>query len=330
MKTIILTSKSAEADKLRQRLAELDTALKDIPCFAKDGLSDNMDCEVIFSTWYMPQFSPEEVKRIFPKLKAIFYAAGTVRHFAQPFFDCGIRIFSAAEANGVPVAEFTAAQIILANKGYFQSQRRFKWSIWKHGFYKARHIAEVHSGNYGAAVGILGCGAVGSTVVRFLKPFQISVKVYDPYMSETRADELGVELTTLEDIFSTCNVVSNHMPDIPETRGIINGTLLLSMLPSATLINTGRGGQINEADLAKVLKKRKDICALLDVTRHEPPLPWSALYRRKNIFITPHIAGSLSNEINRMIDYSYESYQAFVNGNQPEGEVKPKDMNHKA
>lgn len=330
MKTIILTSKLAEANMLRKRLAEQDTTLKETPCLIKDNLYNTIDCEVIFSTWYMPQFTKEEVKRIFPKLKAIFYAAGTVRHFAQPFFDCGVRIFSAADANSVPVAEFTAAQIILANKGYFQAQTRFKWPIWKRGFYKARHFAEVHAGNYGATLGILGCGAVGSNVVRLLKPYQISVKVYDPYMSVTKADELGVELTTLEDIFCTCDVVSNHMPDIPETRGIINEYLLRSMPQAATLINTGRGGQINEHDLAKVLKKRKDICALLDVTRHEPPFPWSALYRRKNIFITPHIAGSLSNEINRMIDYSYEAYQAFVNGLQPAGEIKPEEMKHKA
>lgn len=330
MKTIILTSKPADANRLAKRLAEIDPSLKDIPRLTKDCLSNNMECEVVFSTWYMPHFTAEEVKRFFPKLQAVFYAAGTVRHFAQPFFDNGVRIFSAAEANGVPVAEFTAAQIVLANKGYFQAQKRFRWPMLGRRFHLARQVAEHHFGNYGSSVGILGCGAVGSRVVRFLKPYKISVKVYDPYMSEETAKELGVELTTLEDIFGTCNVVSNHMPDIPQTRGIINEQLLKTMLPSATLINTGRGAQINERHLARVMKKRKDLCALLDVTQHEPPFPWSGLYRRKNIFITPHIAGSLSDEINRMIDFSYQSYQAFINGAQPKGEVKPEEMNHKA
>lgn len=330
MKPIILTTKVSEAERLRKRLIELDISMKDISCLTKENLTANMDCEVIFSTWYMPQFNQEEVKRIFPKLKAIFYAAGTVRHFAKPFFESGVKIFSAAAANGVPVAEFTFAQIILANKGYFQAQKYFKWPIWKQGFHKVRHIAELHSGNYGAIIGILGCGAIGSQVIRLLKPFQFAVKVYDPYLTQTKANELGVELTSIEDIFSTCNVVSNHMPDIPDTRGIINERLLMLMPPYSTLINTGRGAQINEKDLAKVLKKRKDICVLLDVTRHEPPFPWSALFRRKNIFLTPHIAGSLSSEINRMIDYSYESYLAFINGGSPIGEVKPEEMNHMA
>lgn len=330
MKAIILTTKPEEAKMLRSRLAELDSAMAEMPCLTKGDLSDNMDCEVIFSTWYMPKFTTEEIKSIFPRLKAIFYAAGTVRHFAEPFFECGVRIFSAAEANGIPVAEFTAAQIILANKGYFQAQRRFKWPIWRHGFWKARGIAESHSGNYGASVGILGCGAVGSRVVRLLKPYRLSVKVYDPYISEATAKELGVELSTLEDIFSTCNVVSNHMPDVSDTRDIINERLLSFLPKAATLINTGRGAQINERDLAKVLKKRKDVSAILDVTKHEPPFPWSGLYRRKNIFISPHIAGSLAGEINRMIDYSYESYMTFIDGSQPAGEVKSEEMIHKA
>lgn len=330
MKAIILTSQSAEAIRLSKRLAELDESFGDIACLTKHDIHCDMDCDVIFSTWYMPQFSSEEVRTFFPRLKAIFYAAGTVKQFAEPFLANGIRVFSAAKANGVPVAEFATAQIILANKGYFQAQRRFRWPIWRRGFKAVRSIAECHSGNYDKKVGILGCGAIGSHVIRLLKPYDLSVMVYDPYLSQTKAMELGVSQASLKEIFSLCNVVSNHMPDIPETRGIINEELLQSMPKGATLINTGRGRQIDESALISVLKKRRDLTALLDVTVHEPPFPWSQLYWCKNIFMTPHIAGSLSDEVNRMIDFVYKSYLVFMNGGEPDGEVCMSQLKYNA
>ena len=78
------------------------------------------DTEYIFSTWGMPWFSDEEVKQYFPSLKCIFYAAGTVQSFARPFLNNGVKVFSAWAANAVPVAEYTVAQIILANKGFYR------------------------------------------------------------------------------------------------------------------------------------------------------------------------------------------------------------------
>lgn len=77
------------------------------------------DADCLFSTWGMPALAEEEIARFFPKLKAVFYAAGTVQGFARPFLNRGIRIFSAWGANAVPVAEFTVSQILLANKGFF-------------------------------------------------------------------------------------------------------------------------------------------------------------------------------------------------------------------
>ena len=79
---------------------------------------------VIFSSWGMPALTEAQIAAHFPNLEAVYYAAGTVQYFARPFLKRGVRVFSAWAANGVPVVEFTVAQIVLAGKGYFQSLRR--------------------------------------------------------------------------------------------------------------------------------------------------------------------------------------------------------------
>lgn len=329
-KIIILTNKLNEGIRLKNTLAEIDSTFVHVDCLTKEDLHADMDCQYIFSTWYMPVFSEQEVVDYFPNLKAIFYAAGTVKSFAGPFLRNGVRVFSATQANGVPVAEFTVSQIILANKGYFQAARRFRRPIWRRAFGRLRRFAESHTGNYESVVGLLGCGAVGSKVVELLQAYDITVKVYDPFLSKEREEELGVKNVSLDEIFETADIVSNHLPDIPETKNIIDSHLLSKMKPFATLINTGRGAQIDESALNTVFRKRKDLTALLDVTVHEPPFPWSPLYWRKNIFLTPHLAGSLSGEVGRMIRYVYDNYCRLINGDNVEGEVFQQELDTKA
>lgn len=325
MKNIILIKEKADGLKLQRTISDLLPDLHDIPVYTKEDVIAQFgsfkDTEYIFSTWYMPDFSEKEIKSLLPSLKAVFYAAGTVKYFAEPFLKCGVKVFSSAKANGVAVAEFVAAQIILANKGYFQAQKANKSFSWKWAFKKARKYSENRLGNYNAKIGLIGCGSVGSEVVRLLKPYHLKMYIYDPYISEQRCKDMGVKNIDLPTLFETCDVISNHLPNIPSTRGMINYDLLNRLKDYSTFINTGRGAQVVEGDLAKLLRKRPSICALLDVSRHEPPFPWSPLLRRKNLFLSPHIAGSMGNEFNRMVEYSLKAYDDFVNGKSNDMEV---------
>ncbi len=319
MQLIIVTKKASEGKNLRKWLGKFDDSFASVPYYTKEDVirnsSELKDCRYIFSTWYMPEFSEEEIAELFPSLECVFYAAGTVKYFAEPFLKKGVRVFTAAQVNGIPVAEFAAAQIILAGKGYFQAQRAYRWPAWRRRYNASRAYAERKSGNYGAMVGIIGCGAIGSKVVELLSSYNLNMCVCDPYLNQERADFLGVKKVSIEDLFETCDVISNHLPDIPETRGIIGESLLNRMKPTATFINTGRGAQVDEKALDRVLKRHKDRCALLDVTSHEPLFPWSPLYRRKNVFLTPHIAGSLSGEHGRMVEYMVMAYRDVMEGN---------------
>lgn len=261
--------------------------------------------EYVFSTWGMPAFTEEEIKSCFPSLKAVFYGAGTVQAFARPFLNCGVKVFSAWAANAIPVAEYTAAQIILANKGFFSSSRLAKTGDRKAALQNLRG----YPGNYDVKIGIIGAGMIGKQVIGILKQYDLAVLVFDPFLSSEKAAELGVEKVSLETLFRECQVVSNHLANNAQTRGMLGGRLFEMMLPNAAFINTGRGAQVVEADLIRVLKARSDLTAILDVTYPEPPEEGSELYALPNCILTPHIAGSTGNEVRRMGKYMMEEYR---------------------
>ena len=279
------------------------------------------DVEIIFSTWGMPVFTEEEIKAYFPSLKCIFYAAGTVQAFARPFFKRGVRIFSAWAANAVPVAELTVAEIILAGKGFYAYTRTVR-------SYDANLAARKHRtpypGNYGVRVGLIGCGMIGSLVAERLKSYDLDVVAFDPFLSNERAKTLGVTRVTLAELFATSQVVSNHLANNPETVGMLNYPLFAKMLPNSTFLNTGRGAQVVEEDLVRILRERPDITAVLDVTDPEPPIDDHPFYTLDNCFLTPHIAGSLENEVVRMAEYMLEEFLLYAKGAPQRYEVTEK------
>lgn len=330
MKEIIIIQNRRDGEWLRCELSRFDKNLGELNVLTKDDIlkesSFVKDTERVFSSWYMPVFTDEEVRALFPKLKEIFYGAGTVKYFAEPFLKNEVRVFSAAKVNGTPVAEFVAAQIILANKGYYQAQRSYKSLFWKWNFVRSRRFAESHVGNYEAKVGLIGFGAVGRQVALLLKSYHISVYAYDPYVKDEVLFESGVERKELDELFKRCDVISNHLPDIPSTKGMLNAELFSLMKDNVTFINTGRGAQVIEKDLSQAIRKRKNACAVLDVTRHEPVFPWSPLLWNKNVFITPHIAGSLAQEKRRLVGQMVEAARLIDEGKTCGYEVKLSDL----
>lgn len=327
MKAIFLV-KSKEKINNVYRPEAVDKFLHDLlpmDIYSKDDVINDRSAfrnvEYIFSTWYMPTFTEEEIQHYFPSLNAIFYAAGSVKYFAVPFFNCGVHVFSAGRANSIPVAEFVVSQILLANKGYFQAQRAYRKPLFKFSYKEAHQYVDFKTGNYDAKVGLIGAGMVGSKVIELLKPYQLEILVADPYISEQRIQELGAKKVELSELFKVCDVISNHLPNIPDTKGILNYSLFSIMKSSATFINTGRGTQVIENDLIKVLHENPQTTALLDVTEKEPLRPWSPFYFMKNVFITPHIAGSIGQEEQRMAEYIYSAYADHKSGKENSCEV---------
>lgn len=272
--------------------------------------------EYAFSTWGMPEFVDEEIKKHLPNLKVVFYAAGSVQYFALPFLNNGIKVVSAWAANAVPVAEYATAQILLANKGFFQNIIRTRES-----YEKAQNYSASFPGNYNVKIGILGAGMIGSKVIELLKPYKIEILVYDPFLSDEKAKAMGVIKCSLNEIFANCQTVSNHLANLPATKGILNRECFEVMLHNATFINTGRGAQVVEEDMIAALEKEPSRTAVLDVTDPEPVETDSKLLSLKNVFITSHIAGSMSNEFGRMAEYILEEFLRFEKGEAMKYEV---------
>lgn len=267
------------------------------------------DVEVAFSTWGIPRFSEEQLANYFPKLKVVLYGAGSVQLFARPFLARGITVVSAWAANAIPVAEYTLAQIVLANKGFFRAARQYKEQ-----YGESRDNRVVYPGNYRAKVGLLGAGMIGRNVIERLRSIEAAVFVFDPFLSEESAAELGVTKLELTELFATCDTISNHLANLPATVGILNREHFDRMLPHATFINTGRGAQVVEDDLIRALKEVPTRTALLDVTYPEPVREDSELLKMDNVILTPHIAGSISNEVARMGMYMVEECGRYLRG----------------
>ena len=310
---------TAEAKSRLKSLIDIDVD----KVYCQEDLEANpdgfKDVEYIFSTWSMPGGTEEkdDFAKYFPNAKALFYAAGSVKYFGQHYLDKNIRLFSAFAANAIPVAEFTMAQILLANKGYFQSVR-----MVRRGHYdRAVEYSKSHTGNYDSKIGIIGAGMIGRKVIELLKDFSLNFYVYDEFMPQSAVEALGAKKATLEEIFSECDVVSNHLANVPATVGIFKEEHFRLMKPNTVFINTGRGAQVDEAGFLKVLRERRDICALLDVTVDEPPLEGSDFYKLDNIFLTPHIAGSQANEVGRMAEYMIDEFERVLTGEQTQYEI---------
>jgi len=270
-------------------------------------LPNLQDLEYIFSTWGMIALTEEQIGRL-PALKAVFYAAGSVQYFARPFLKRGVQVVSAWGANAVPVAEFVISQIILSAKGYFSGERICRSSEGR------GHFINHYPGLFDTSIALLGAGMIGTRVIELLKPFSVEVLVFDPFLNPARAALLGVKQVSLEEAFERGFVVSNHLANLPETRGMLTAALFERMQPYATFINTGRGATIDEAGMLAVLARRPDLTALLDVTEPEPPLPDSPIYRLENVLLSPHIAGSIDREVLRQADYMIEEYQRLRDG----------------
>jgi len=278
--------------------------------------------EVLLSGWGCPRIDAAVLARA-PRLRAIVHAAGTVKgHVDEAAWTRGVRVSSAAAANAVPVAEYTLAAILLASKRAFRLQRLYREV---RGFRLWPREVPAPLGSLGRTVGIVGASRIGRLVLEWLRPFDFTRLVADPFLAPDEARALGAEPVELDALLARADVVSLHAPLLPETRGLIDRRRLALLRDGAVLVNTARGALVDPAALADELASGR-IDAVLDVTDPEILPADSPLYELPNVFLTPHVAGAMGAETQRLAALAIEEVERFARGEPLAHEVRREDL----
>jgi phosphoglycerate dehydrogenase-like enzyme len=277
--------------------------------------------EVLFSGWGGARLDAAWMAAM-PRLRALFHGAGSLASIAtDAVWQRDLTVTTALAANAVPVAEYSLATILFS---------------LKHGWRLARQTRELRSypdrnhapGCFQRTVGLISLGTVGKALLKLLRPFDLQVIVYDPFLSPAMAAELGVEKVSLDDVFTRSDVASLHAPWLDETIGMITGRHLGSMKPGATFINTARAQIVRQDELIAVAESRQDLQFVLDVVMPEPPEASSLLYTLPNVVLTPHMAGSVGHECRRMGLFIVEELKRYLSGELMLGQVTADSIQH--
>ncbi|MEM3693879.1 MAG: hydroxyacid dehydrogenase [Candidatus Bathyarchaeia archaeon] len=245
------------------------------------------------------------------RLKAIIRAGSGIDNVdLEAAFEKGIYVLNAAEASADSVAEFTIGLMIaLARRIPFLNE-----SMRKGSWLKDRGMGIELKGK---TLGIVGLGRIGSRVARIAKAIGMKVLAYDPYVSREKASELEVELVGLETLLRSSDFISLHVPLTKETWRLIGKRELQLMKPSSFLINTARGGIVDEEALERALKGGKLAGAALDVFQVEPPSLSKGLLDLDSVILTPHIGGFTREAQGRIATCIIEDIKRMIRGEEP-------------
>lgn len=267
------------------------------------------DADLLVTGWGCPVLDDDALAAA-PRLRAIVHTAGSVRpHVTDACWERGIEVSSAAAANALPVAEYTLAMILLTGKQVLERAHAYATTHTHDNWLRTPRTI----GNYRRTVGIVSASLIGRRVIELLRPHDIDILLYDPFVTDADVTELGVERVELDVLFARSDTVSLHTPLLPTTRGLVSRALLDAMRPGAVFINTARGGVVDQDALTDAVRERR-IHAVLDVTDPEVLPPGHPLWNCPDVLLTPHLAGSQGNEWRRLADLAVAETQRWASG----------------
>lgn len=241
------------------------------------------DINVCVTGWGCPRFDHYTLGGA-ENLKLIAHTGGSVAPIVSDYlYDRGIRVISGNKLYAESVAEGTLAYILSSLRDIPYYTYDMKNEGWRtKGFY--------NEGLLDQTMGLIGFGMVAKYLVKMLVPFRVRIKVYDPNIKADVFEEYGVESASMEEIFSTCKIISIHAPKTPDTYHIVNKQLLQMIPEGSILVNTARGSIVDENALIEELHKNR-FKVVLDVYEVEP-LPLDSMLRKlDNAILIPHMAG---------------------------------------
>lgn len=227
----------------------------------------------------------------------------------QAATDKGILVVNAPQSTSITVAEHAMGLMLSLSRKIAIADASVKAGKWEKSRFMGMELKN-------KTLGVIGMGRIGSQVVKRAKAFEMDVIVYDPYITDEVAKDLGVEITSLDTLVENADVMTIHVPLTPETKDLISEPQLNKMKDHAIILNCARGGIINEDDLYKALKERPELKAGLDVYENEP-LEDSPLTTLDNVVLTPHIAASTKEAQRDAAIIVAKEVKEVINGNTP-------------
>ena len=220
-----------------------------------------------------------------PRLKVVARAGvGLDNVDIKAATEAGVMVVNAPTSNIISAAELTIGHLLSIARHIPAANASLSAGEWKRSKYTGAEL-------YEKTVGIIGLGRIGALITTRLQAFGMNVVAYDPYVTASRAQQMGVELLSLDELLSQSDFITIHMPKTPETTGMIGTAQLKKMKKTAYIVNVARGGLIDEDALADALAKNVIAGAGLDVFVNEPPTG-SKLLGLPNIVVTPHLGAS--------------------------------------
>lgn len=215
-------------------------------------------------------------------------------------------------SNALAVAEHTITLALTLLKQIAPLDRAIKNGDWPKPIFIGRDIA-------GSVIGLVGFGSIGRETGRLAKALGMRVLVLDPMTPADVAHQSGFEVAAnLDELLASADIVSLHCPLTNETRNLIDAKRLSQMKPDALLVNTARGGIIDEAALLEALREKRIGGAALDSFSVEPPAADSPLWSLDNLVVTPHVAGVTKGSAIQMAETAARHIISVLDGNPPD------------
>lgn len=210
----------------------------------------------------------------------------------------GIIVINAPDGNTITTCEHTFAMIMAVARHIPQAYLKTVNGVWDRKSFLGVELRN-------KSLGVLGMGRIGSEVAKRAKAFGMNVLGYDPFLTEERAEKLGITLATVEDIVRNADFMTVHTPLTPETRHMIGSAQFEIMKPGMRIVNCARGGIIDEMALVEAVNKGIVAGAAFDVFESEPPAPDHPFLSNPKIIVTPHLgASTVEAQENVAIDVS--------------------------
>ncbi len=227
-----------------------------------------------------------EIVAAAPKLKAVGRAGVGIDNIdVSAATDRGVIVMNTPGGNTIATAELTFTHLLCSARPIPQANASMKAGKWDKKSFGGSEL-------YLKTLGILGLGRIGTEVAKRAKAFGMTVLAYDPYLTQERAQELGVETAELDEVFKRADFITVHMPKTEATTNMLNREAFAKMKRGVRIMNCARGGLVDEAALAEAMAEGKVYAAGLDVFEDEPLPDDSPLRALDRVVMTPHLGAS--------------------------------------